>query len=237
MRSRSSVASKPTDTKPEQDDQARAAQPPMDERSSMGQAQNKLADQVEDDVASKERRQRSAQAAAPKRASELSMGTHARIVDHLFATKDPMEVYTRVRNGLSFGGRASSMGYAALADALDEAETNAHDAFELLVNTKMVADSLELDAKVIESALREQVLADLMEQKAANKAATGSTGKAITNDDIAAVMANKFPDEYRALEINRGRARRTVQALEDLAERSRERAKDLRALVGKARDA
>ncbi len=209
----------------------------MDERSSMGAEQNKLADQVEDDAADKERAKRRAQAGAPKRASELSMGTHARIVDHLFATKDPMEVYTRVKGGLTFGGRASSMGYAALADALDEAETNAHDAFELMVNAKMVADSLELDAKVIESSLREQALADLMEQKAANKAATGSTGKAIANDDVVAVMAKKFPDEFRALELNRGRARRTVQALEDLAERARERAKDLRALVGKARDA
>lgn len=160
------------------------------------------------------------------------MGAHQRIVDVLFDMPDPMEVYSRVRKALSFGGRASSMGYGALVDALDEAEANAADAFQLLCDAKVTHDRFEMDAQVISGALREKSIMDLQAQKNA-----GERSKAITNDDITAVMAAKFHDEYRDLESRRSRAKRTVAALESLADLARERARDLRAMVAKARDA
>ncbi len=242
MRSRSSVANKPV-TEPAPTAQgstetpavSKPETPAMETRLSI--EQEKLGQSIEQDEKQREGARRRAAADAPKRASELSMGRHARIVDHLFEMEDPHEVYSRVRQGLSFGGRASSMGYGALADALDEAEKNAADAFQLLINTKLAADTLEMDAKVIYAGMRDQALAELMEMKATSKKETGSAGKAIAKDDIESIMATKFHDEFRTLEITRAQTRRTVAALEDLAERARERAKDLRALVGKARDA
>ena len=160
------------------------------------------------------------------------MGHHQRIVDVLFDLPDPMDVYSRVRRSLTFGGRASSMGHGALIDALDEAETNAADAFQLMCDAKVTHDRFEMDAQVISGALRDKAVMDLQAQKDA-----GTRSKAITNDDITAVMAAKFHDEYRDLETRRSRAKRTVAALESLAELARERARDLRAMVAKSRDA
>lgn len=199
---------------------------------------NALFDDHVDDVEQRREAGRRARAAeAPKTADGLSMGNHQRIVDVLFDMPDPMEVYERVRRALSFGGRASSMGYGALVDALDEAETNAADAFQLMCDAKVTHDRFEMDAKVIAGALRTQALDDLYAQKAQLKADTKQAGKAITNDDIEAVIASKFPDEYRDLESRRSRAKRTVAALESLADLARERARDLRAMVAKTRDA
>lgn len=194
-------------------------------------------DHVQDVEDRREAGRRARAADAPKTADGLSMGNHQRIVDVLFDMPDPMEVYSRVRRALTFGGRASSMGYGALVDALDEAETNAADAFQLLCDAKVTHDRFELDAKVIAGALRQQALDDLMAQKIALKKDTGQSGKAIANDDIEAMVAAKFPDEYRDLEARRSRAKRTVAALESLADLSRERARDLRAMVSKTRDA
>jgi hypothetical protein len=248
MRSRSSVANKSTtDEKPNPaaltpsatdriNNEEHRSKPAMESQLSIGADQTKLVDKVVDDQEQRDKNKRRAEAEAPKRARDLTMGTHARIVDHLFTPEDPMEVYTRVRTALSFGGRASSMGYGALADALDEAEKNAADAFQLMVNAKVALDAFNLDMMVIKSTLRTQALADLQAQVDARKAEKLST-KTITNDDIDAVMASKFPDEYRSLESQSSKNRRTIAALEDLAERARERAKDLRALVGKSRDA
>lgn len=233
MRTRSSVAKQATPAEAHRPGLRDSAEP----RGSASSAQECLDDRVADDQADRERRERSRAAEAPRthqelrsRVDGLSMGRHARIVDHLFELPDPTEVYTRIRGSLSFGGRVSSMGYGDLADALDEAERNALDAVQLLANAKAAHDAFELDSKVIWGAMREQAVADLQAQKE-----SGSRSKQITNDDIEAVMATKFPDEYRDLELKRGRARRTVAALEQLADISRDRARDLRAFVGKAR--
>ncbi len=194
---------------------------------------NPMFDDHVQDVADRRDSARQARAAeAPKTASGLTMGHHQRIVDVLFDMPDPMEVYQRVRRALSFGGRASSMGYGGLVDALDEAETNAADAFQLLCDAKVVHDRFEIDCQVIEGTLREPAVGDLQAQKDA-----GTRSKAITNDDITAVMAQKFPAEYRDLSSRRSKAKRTVALLESLADLARERARDLRAMVAKSRDA
>lgn len=220
---------------PEVDAKLTAPGPAMEPRGSIEPTAkgNPVFDDHVQDTADRRDAARAARAAeAPKTASGLNMGPHQRIVDVLFDMPDSMEVYTRVRKALSFGGRASSMGYGGLVDALDEAETNAADAFQLMCDAKVVHDRFEIDAQVIEGTLREKATDDLQAQKN-----DGTRTKAITNDDVTAVMAKKFPDEYRDLMSRRSRAKRTVALLESLAELTRERARDLRAMVAKSRDA
>lgn len=157
------------------------------------------------------------------------MGAADRIVTKIFSLEDPMAVYEDVRASLRMG-RASGASYGQLVDALDEAEENAMRAMELLVNTKDAHDGFEIDAKIIAGSLRERAVQELEDRKAA-----GTLKKAITNDDVEAVMAANYPDEWQELEHKRGKARRTIDLLAALHEASRERAKDLRAMVSKFR--
>lgn len=154
-----------------------------------------------------------------------------RIITKIFtAVEDPMDTYQKVRDRLRIGTRASAASYGQLVDALDEAEETAMQAMELLVNAKDAHDGFEIDSKIIAGALREKAVAELEDRKA-----QGVLKKAITNDDVEAVMAAKYPDEWQTLEHKRGKARRTIDLLSELAERSRERCKDLRAMVSKFR--
>ncbi len=141
-----------------------------------------------------------------------------------------MMVYERVRAALQMGKRASSASYGEMVDALDAAEENASQAMELFINAKVSLDAFEIDATIVESGMRDQAVALLEEEKA-----RGERKKAITNGDVEAVMAARFPDEWQDLSRRRGQAKRTVDMLSDLCERCRERAKDLRAMVSKYR--
>ncbi len=194
-------------------------------------ATDQLSDKVDEDESRRDDARRHGQARAPKSAGDLTMGRHARIVDHLFEVDDPMEVYERVRAGLSFGGRASSLGHGELVDALDEAQTLATEASRLSANMKVALRAFELDAEVIRGALRNQATADIRDQITAGTFAK----KTINNDDIEAVMAQKFSDEYRDLELRHSRAKRAADAIESLAERAVDRARDLRAMVSSSR--
>lgn len=210
----------------------------MEPRGSIDPKADELGSKVDSDAADREAAQRRARAEAPSTPNEvreavnkLSMGTHARIVDALFDLPDPMEEYLAIKASLSFGGRASSLSYGNLVDALDDAQSIAERASRLLASAKVTHDAFHLDAEVIRGALREQAVDDLQRQKA-----EGKRSKAITNDDITAVMAAAFPDEYRDLELRAGKARRTVAAIEQLYDRACARAGDLRAMVQRTRE-
>lgn len=201
-------------------------------------ATEELASKLDAEQAEKDAAKRRAVAAAPKNLEELhqsigalTMGTHARIVDTLFDMPDPMVEYQAIRNSLTFGGRASSMSYGQLVDALDDAQAIAERASRLLANAKITHDAFKLDALVVEGVLREEAVADLQEQKS-----SGARSKQITNDDITSVMAQKFSDEYRALELKKGKAKRMVDAIEQLYDRATNRAGDLRTMVAKSRE-
>ncbi len=215
-----------------------AASVSMEPRGSIAPKLDELGSKVDADAADREAAQRRARAEAPKTPSEvrdavdkLSMGRHARIVDALFDMPDPMEEYLAIKAALSFGGRASSLSYGQLVDALDEAQQIAERGSRLMASAKVTYDAFHLDAEVIRGALREQAVDDLQRQKA-----EGKRSKAITNDDITAVMAAAFPDEYRDLEMRAGKARRMVAAIEQLYDRACARAGDLRAMVQRTRE-
>lgn len=210
----------------------------METRVSIDSKADELGSKVDADITEREAAQRRSHAEAPSTPNEvreavnkLSMGTHARIVDALFDLPDPMAEYLAIKASLTFGGRASSLSYGQLVDALDDAQSVAERASRLLASAKVTHDAFEMDAQVIEGALREQAVADLQQQKA-----EGKRSKAITNDDIAAVMAAAFPDEYRDLQSRRSKAKRTVLAIEQLYDRACARAGDLRAMVQRTRE-
>lgn len=166
-----------------------------------------------------------------KTAADLSLGDgYDRIVTHLFRLVDPMKVYEEVRQTLRMGGRASASSYGELVDALDDAAEASMRAIELLVNAKDAHDAFEIDAKIIMATMRQEATDILEDQKA-----KGLMKKAITNDDVEAVMAANHPDDWQELERKRGRAKRTIDMLAALHEAAREREKDLRAMVSKFR--
>ncbi len=216
---------------PEVHEEARAAGSKLGSALVNAKQDERLDDKVAQDQQRRDDAARHRRAEAPEKASELTMGTHQRIVDHLFDLPAPMEVYERVRRGLSFGGRASTLGYGDLVDALDEAEQLAADASQLSANMKVALRAFELDADVIRGAIRAEARDDLQNQKDAK----GTKG-VLTIADIEAAMAAKYPDEYRDLELRHAKAKRSSDAIEQLSELARDRARDLRAMVAKARD-
>lgn len=161
---------------------------------------------------------------------------YERIVSTTFDLEDPDKEYERLRAMLRLSELPSRSSASELSDALEKIEEAAQDAVELLVNAKVELASFELDAKIRAGAMREQATAVLEQAKAERKAAGEPVGKAITNDDVEMIMAQKFPDEWRDLEKTREKNRLMVKVFEEFVTTLRERARDLRALVGKARD-
>jgi hypothetical protein len=151
---------------------------------------------------------------------------YSRIVKTVFDVPDPSEVFDRLRKELSLGMQASRADYGTTIDALDRAESNAQEAAELAINAKLAHELYLADQVALRGALREQALARLQAEKA-----EGKRSKAITNDDIDGAIASMFPDEYRAQSQRDAEARGMLAATESLAERWRERARDLRAHV------
>jgi hypothetical protein len=191
-----------------------------------------VADQVEADDEHKAQAEAARRATATTDPAELALGSgYDRIVDTLFDLPDPYDTYQLVKRSLQLGTRASRADYGTLVDALDAAQDMADKAYDLYVNAKTAADSYEIDAKAIESGMRDQAMAALMEEYKAKQRPSPK------NDDVDAYMAAKFPDEWRDIQQRRGRARRMVRKLENLATRASERAKDLRQMVARARDA
>jgi hypothetical protein len=185
-------------------------------------------DRAIDDVAAVGRAREPLPPSTPSQASELEMGNGLqRVVTHLFDFQgDPMETYERVRESLRLGTRASQASYGQLVDALDQAEEMAATAMELLINAKVTHDAFEIDSKIVKSALWDQATQALEQDKK-----SGVRTKQIVIADIESWIAVHHPDEWRALEVKIGQARRMVAMLEDLAERTRQRAGHLRVMA------
>lgn len=158
-------------------------------------------------------------------------GGNDRIVTHLFQRdEDPMDTYKKIRASLRLGTRASSASAGQLLDALDQAEENAMEAFELLINAKVAHDLFEIDSKVVLGAVRASAYTVLQREKT-----DGIRSKAITDADVESAMASLSPDDYQAVQEKIGKAKRTIDLLSELYVSARERAKDLRAMVSKSR--
>ena len=127
---------------------------------------------------------------------------------------DPSAIHDRLLN------------YGTLADALDRAFDNSRDAFLLVINAKVALMKLESDIEVQTSDMRKQATKALDVEKQ-----SGQRTKQVTNDDVIARMAAMYPDEFRAVEEKKTKAKGMLAYFEQLAGLVKERGKDIRTLV------
>ena len=147
-----------------------------------------------------------------------------KIVRTVFTMPEPHEVHARLRKGLQMSMRPSRADYGIIVDALDEAESNAQDAVDLLVNAELVLELFEIDARVIEASLRKRAVERM-------KAEREKGDKPHTEADVKAAIATLFPDEHRDLERRRAEAKGGIDSVRSLADRWREKVRDLRAMT------
>lgn len=136
---------------------------------------------------------------------------------------DAEAAYERIRRAIDRGKRASRQDYGSLVMELDEASEVSREALQLVANAVVTREAFEIEAKVIESELRQRAAEDL------KKTGTKETIQAIEDR-----MNTKFHDEVRSLTDKRARARQTVIYIEGLAKVAHERQRDLRQMVASA---
>jgi hypothetical protein len=152
-----------------------------------------------------------------------------RIVESVF-TVDPWAAYETLEKSLKLAGEAHRADYATLITALDACQDNSREAHRLFVSAKVAVARYEADASVLLVDMRKQATAALDEEKA-----SGERKKQITEADVESRIAALFPDEWRALEDRRARAKGMVLHIERLAELWKERCRDLRTMVETSR--
>lgn len=116
------------------------------------------------------------------------------------------------------------------AHALERAETNARRAFRLLISYREMYAAWEADNAVFFGAMWSEAQKALQAEKD-----NGKRSKQITDRDVEMMAAVTFPDEWRAQEIKRLRAKQTEKSLEHLVEMWSSKCRSLNALVGKGR--
>jgi hypothetical protein len=143
---------------------------------------------------------------------------------------DPGAEYARILAAIEpiEVGRAD---YGTLAGALDRAQDIAREAGLLAARARVEHARTMRDAERIRAELRERATVKLEAEKEA-----GIRKKAITNGDVDAALVTAFGDEWHALDRQETEGKAMLEGLDDLAERARERAKDLRALVARSRE-
>lgn len=203
------AAPKPEPAKPEPGRDTISAPPPdMDDRSSMLD-------------------RRRAQVAADLENLVLAEGT-SKIVERIFEI-DVWSTYERLEAELRIG-EPGNRDRITLVNALDNAQENARQAHAIFVSAKVAVDRYEADAIVLAVSMREQASAELEAEKD-----RGERRKAITDADVTSKIAALFPDEWRALEEERAKARRTVANLERFADLWSKRVRTLEVLLESVR--
>lgn len=146
--------------------------------------------------------------ATPFGALPTSGAGYDRIIERVFDMPDPDGEYDELERALVLGTRT----YESVSDALDHAEDNARRAHRLYVNARVDAERFNIDADVIESAMRTQAVGELQREKDA-----GVRTKAITEADTTSKVAALFPDEYRDLAERKVKSRKMIEHLEVFA--------------------
>lgn len=155
---------------------------------------------------------------------------YARIVTRMVPTDpdgDYAELERKLRLRETAPHRAES---SAIVDALDEAQDCAWRAHRLHLGARIAYEAFEVDAKVRVSALRDGATLALQDEKT-----RGVRSKQITDADVEAKMAELYPDEWGALTMDRLRARKAVDKLEEFAKLWSTRAQTLQAELATSR--
>ena len=152
------------------------------------------------------------------------------IVTRLFSLPDPEAVYDELIGFIKALDRASRVDYGSVVEVLDKGQEMAERAFALYINARVAQERLEIQTKVVMSAMRDQANAILQREKDEKK-----RSKAITDADVESVMAAKYPDEYVEIETRRLKARKMMEDLKDLHERVCKRAEAANTMTRGAR--
>lgn len=138
----------------------------------------------------------------------------AQITERVFDMPDPDAEYAELEGALQLGTQTAD----SIVSALDRAEDHARRAHRLYVCARVDSERFNLDADVIESAMRTQAVSELQREKD-----SGVRTKQITDGDTTAKIAAMFPDEHRDLAERRVKSRKMVDHLEAFAQLWRSR--------------
>jgi hypothetical protein len=140
-------------------------------------------------------------------------GVHAdfdRIVETIYQV-DAFKDYEDLEANLEVGDQRGD--YRTLTEHLDKAERRARRAHALYLGAKLERAKWEMDSEVVLARMRDQAAEELENEKA-----RGERKKAITDADVRARMAEKFPDEWRHQEVKRVKLKGAEEHLERLAD-------------------
>lgn len=147
----------------------------------------------------------------------------ARIIETVYAA-DAMADYADLEKHLEVGEERGD--YLTLRERLDKAQVRRGRAFQLLLGAKLELFNWERDAEATMAAMRNRAHDELQAEKDA-----GARNKAITDADVVARIAQRFPNEYKSQELTRHKLKGAVAAIESFVDRWTAKAFDLRCLL------
>jgi hypothetical protein len=147
----------------------------------------------------------------------------ARIIETIFAA-DAFKDYEDLEKNLEVGEERGDAG--SLRMHLDKAEQRARRAHRLYLGAKLELARWEIRSRQVVSVMREKATEELEGEKAA-----GDRKKMITNADVEAKMAERFPDEWEAQELMRVKMKCLVEDMEHQTRRWDSKCVDLRTML------
>lgn len=150
-----------------------------------------------------------------------------RIVETIYQV-DAFKDYEDLEQNLEVGDQRGD--YKTLQEALDKAERRARRAHALYLGAKLERARWELDSDVVVARMRADAADELETEKA-----RGERKKAITDGDVQARIAEKFPDEWRHQQLKRVKLKGTEEHLERLADLWRIKCFSLSTMLGNLR--
>jgi hypothetical protein len=150
------------------------------------------------------------------------------VEERVFAPIDFGTVYDVIEGWLRLGERRTEEAF--IRKAHEEGPDMLQQATRLYLQAKLAREKWEKENDVMFGAMREQASEVLEAEKA-----SGKRKKAITEADVDAKCAALFPDQYRAQEIKRRKAKLTEDALSKLVEVCGVRCRHLDTMMHKLR--
>lgn len=137
---------------------------------------------------------------------------------------DAFDAYPRLEAALKIDAQRTD--YGTLLRALDESEDNAREAHKLYVNAVIERERVELESEAVLASMREEAHRELQLEKD-----QGLRSKQITDADVSATCAGKFPDEWQAQQRRKSEAKRSCEHLERFADLWKERIRTLQVMI------
>jgi hypothetical protein len=147
------------------------------------------------------------------------------VIEIVFKLDDPAGELEMLIDKLSL---TEQLEQGVLEQALNEAQDYARRAHRLFVLAKVENAAFGIECAEVDAAIRDAAKAALEQEKK-----DGKRTKQITDAEIVAEMAQRFPDAWATIQSRRERAKRMVDHLQRLADLWQQRCHDVRALLGK----